>query len=196
MKVNALTQRHFLIPFYGLIITIASACSDGSKHVVISLPKEHLSSTPAGLWLLSFDLDYSQGAKRLKLQVRDNLEKNGTLVDKFIYQSGANKVGAKIWEYKGNKFREEHYSGGIWEGPNVVSFQKYYNGGPAENLWITVEFSEGVPYSELLPKHYMQLEQNRKHEHSATVESELDQGRRLFLFGYGAMCKRISLFEV
>ena len=98
MKVNALTQRHFLIPFYGLIITIASACSDGSKHVVISLPKEHLSSTPAGLWLLSFDLDYSQGAKRLKLQVRANLETNGTLVDKLFYKARSNKVGAQAWE--------------------------------------------------------------------------------------------------
>jgi hypothetical protein len=176
------------------IVILISACSDGSGHIVIEMTEGHLESMPSGLWLSSFDLDYSPNAKRLKLQVEDKLKAEATLIDKYVYQDGANKVGARLWEYRGQRIKEEYYAGGIWKGPKVFPPQEYHNGGPAENLWITIEFERGIPYSKLLPDHYMNMNPQRKYEHSATIESTKDQGRRLFLFGYGALCKKISLF--
>ena len=67
-------------------------------------------------------------------------------------------------------------------------------GWGSRNLWITIEFEKGIAYSELLPDQYQMLDPVRTYEHAVTVESSADQHRRLFLFGYGPLCRRISLF--
>ncbi len=177
--------------FLFVIVCIINACSkDG--HVFVKLPETHLEETHAGFWLAIFEIDYSPGAERLKRQVLDKLRSEGTLIDESVYQDGANNVTTRVWKYRGEKIKEEYYKGGIWKGPKVVPFQEYYNGG--WNSWITIEFDEGVPYSKLLPSHHNKINPNRKYGHTATIESAIDQKRRLFLFGYGSWCQRISLF--
>ncbi|MCS4505626.1 hypothetical protein NYO91_16185 [Arhodomonas aquaeolei] len=180
-----------LIFCLGLMTVLITGCSkDG--HIVIGLSNKHLEETAAGEWLKIFDIDYAPGAERMKKQVTAKLQLQGTLIDEYAYESGANRVMVRVWLYEGTKIKEEYYKGGIWEGPEVVPFQEYYAGG--RNSWITIEFDGGVPYSELLPAHYTKITQNRKYEHTATIKSSLDQDRRLFLFGYGDRCQRISLF--
>lgn len=147
-----------------------------------------------GSWLGVFDLDYSEDAGHLKLQVIDKLRAEADLIDEYVYEEEGNKVGARTWELQGMRIKEEYYRGGDWEGPKVLPEQRYYNGGPAENLWITIEFERGIPYSKLIPDHHQLLQPVREIEHTVTVESSQDQGRRLFLFGYGELCRRISLF--
>jgi len=172
-------------------VTIIGACSkDG--HIFIKLSDKHLKDTPAGFWLATFDIDYSPGAERIKKQVMVKLQSEGILVDENIGKDGVNAVKTRLWKFRGQKIREQYYKGGIWEGPKIIPFQEYYNGG--WNAWITVEFDEPIPYSKLLPDDHAKINPKRKYEHTATIESSLDQGRRLFLFGYGSTCKRISLF--
>ena len=177
----------FTLPFIFL------SCSK-EGHVVIKLTNQHLENTPAGSWLSLFNIDYSPNADRIKNQVIDRLNVEGLLIDKHVHDDGANEVSVSLWNFKGKRFREEYYVGGIWEGPKIIPFQEYYNGG--REGWITIEFENGIPYKELLPNDYKKIIQrsNREYEHTATIESTIDQGRRLFLFGYGSICNRISLF--
>lgn len=147
-----------------------------------------------GSWLAIFDFDYSEGAEDLKLQAVAHLSANAKLVEEYVYEDEGNKVGARVWDFQGIRIKEEYYRGGVWEGPKVIPAQEYYAGGAAENLWITIEFEQGIPYSELLPEQYQMLDPVRPYEHAVTVESPMDQHRRLFLFGYGPLCRRISFF--
>jgi len=192
MKLNQRLIQRLTKVFVLLVLTLSVVSCSKEGHIVITLPDTHLEETPAGFWLRMFEVDYSPGAERLKKQVVDKLRSDGTLVDEYIHEEGANKVKTYVWKYRGHKIREEYYKGGIWEGPKIVPFQEYYNGG--WNSWVTIEFSEGILYSKLLPNHYKKINPNRKYEHTATIESTIDQERRLFLFGYGSRCQRISLF--
>jgi len=182
-------MRRILILFW-LPVSLIACSKEG--HIFIKLSDTHLEETPAGFWLSLFSLDYSPGAERMKKQVMDKLHEHGTLIDEYIHKDGVNTVKTLIWDYAGHRFKEEYYKGGIWEGPKIVPFQEYSNGG--WNTWITIVFNEGIPYSELLPDHYPKINPKRKYEHTATIESAIDQGRRLFLFGYGSRCQRILLF--
>ena len=170
---------------------VASCSNDG--HIVINLESKHLENTEAGSWIGLFDVEYSPNSPSLKSQITSELEKSGNLIDEYIHEEGSNSVKTKVWKYKGQKIKEEYYKGGIWAGSEkVIPFQQYYNGGL--NTWITIEFDYGKPYSELIPNHYQEINRSREYEHTATLESKADNGRRLFLFGYGSTCKSISLF--
>jgi hypothetical protein len=170
-----------------------NACSKNiGKHIVIDLEEKHLKDTPSGSWLDIFDIDYLFISKRLKKQISDILIEEGELIDEYVWEDNENVVKSYIYQYKNYEILLEYYDGGIWTGPKVIPFQEYYNGG--WNSWITINFKKGIPYAELLPNHYKDLSPNRKYEHSVTIESKIDQERRLFLFGYGSTCKRISLF--
>jgi len=173
-----------------MALIIATCSKDG--HIFIKLPEKHLEETAAGFWLSEFEIDYSPGAERIKKQVMDKLKSDGVLLDEFVREDGANSVYTRIWKYKGKHIKEETYKGGIWQGPKVVPFQEYHYEGWSS--WITIEFERGIPYSTLLPDNYVNINPKRKYEHAATIESVIDQGRRLFLFGYGTQCQRISLF--
>ena len=175
-----------------LMLTLSIPSCSKEEHVVITLPNTHLEETQAGFWLRVFEIDYSPGAESLKRQILEKLKSNGTLVDGYFHEEGANEVKTSIWKYEDLKIKLEYYRGGIWKGPKIVPFQEYYRGGL--NSWISVDFSEGIPYSRLLPDHHKKINPNRKYEHTATIESTIDQERRLFLFGYGTQCQRISLF--
>jgi hypothetical protein len=183
-----------LIPYYLLAIIVlllwVSACS--KEGIDIDLPDTHLEQTPSGFWLSIFDLDYGPKSECIKKQILDKLRKNGVLLDEYQHKEGANKVKTYVWDYAGYTIKEQYYKGGIWEGPKIIPYQEYHRAG--WTVWITVEFETGIPYSKLLPDHYMKINLNRKYEHTATIESAKDQGRRLFLFGYGSLCQRISLF--
>ncbi|MCB1661242.1 MAG: hypothetical protein H6995_10140 [Pseudomonadales bacterium] len=176
------------------ISLLSSACSKQTPHLVIKLKQGQLQNLPMGSWLTFFDFDYSEGAEDLKLQAVAKLQAHAALVDEYVYEDEDNKVGARVWDFQGIRIKEEYYQGGVWEGPKVMPAQEYYVGGAAENLWITIEFEKGIAYSELLPDQYQMLDPVRTYEHAVTVESSADQHRRLFLFGYGPLCRRISLF--
>lgn len=173
-----------------MVFSITGCSKDG--HIFIKLSEKHLEETAAGFWLSAFDIDYSPGAERMKKQVMDKLKSEGVLLDQYVREDGANTVYTRIWKYKGENVKEEIYKGGIWNGPKIVPFQEYHRGGWTS--WITIEFENGIPYSKLLPDDYTNINPKRKYEHTATIESVIDQGRRLFLFGYGNRCQRISLF--
>jgi len=176
-----------------MAFSISSCSKEG--HIYIKLPEKHLEETPAGFWLSMFEIDYSQGAERIKKQVMDKLKSDGVLLDQYIHEGGlkdACTVYTRIWKYRGRKIKEEIYKGGIWNGPKIIPFQEYNNGGWSS--WITIEFEERIPYSKLIPNNYRNINSKRRYEHTATIESTIDQGRRLFLFGYGDRCRRISLF--
>ena len=194
MTINTHHKFVHLIVWYSLLLVLSVniiACSkDG--HIVIKLTDKHLEETPAGFWLAMFELDYSTGGERMKKQVMDKLKLDGTLLDEYVHENGSNTVYTRNWKYRGEQLKEEIYKGGIWKGPKVVPFQEYHRAGWSS--WITIEFEKGIPYSKLLPEHYTNINPKREYEHTATIESVIDQGRRLFLFGYGSNCKRISLF--
>ncbi len=190
-KLNQRSFQRLTIVHVVLVLVLSIASCSKDEHIVITLPDTHLEETPAGFWLREFEIDYSPGAERLKKQVNDKLRSDGTLVDRYIHQEGANEVDTSIAEYRDLKIRLEYYKGGIWEGPKIIPFQEYKGGW---NHWITVDLGEGIPYSKLLPDHYKKINPNRKYEHTATIKSVIDQERRLFLFGYGTRCRRISLY--
>ena len=173
-----------------MLFSIASCSKDG--HIFIKLSEKHLEEVPAGFWLSVFEIDYSPGAEGMKKQVMDKLKSDGVLVDQYVREDGANTVYTRSWKYKNNSIKDEIYKGGIWNGPKIVPFQEYHYAGWTS--WITIEFENGIPYSKLLPENYTNINRKRKYEHTATIESEIDQGSRLFLFGYGDRCQRISLF--
>ena len=175
-----------------ILLNIRSYLGDG--HIFIELQETHLEETKAGFWLSKFDIDYSPGDERMKKHVMDKLKSDGVLLDQYVHKGGlkgACTVYTRIWKYKGKNIKEEIYKGGIWNGPKIIPFQEYCGGWTS---WITIEFENGIPYSKLLADEYININPKRRYEHTATIESTIDQGRRLFLFGYGDRCQRISLF--
>lgn len=178
--------------FLVIVLFFFLSCSNDG-HIVINLENEHLENTEAGSWIGLFNIDYSPNAPRLKSQITNQLEGFGNLIDEYTHEQGSNSVKTKVWKYKGQKIKEEYYIGGIWAGSEkVIPFQQYYNGGL--NTWITIEFEYGKSYSELIPNHFQEINRLREYEHTVTIESKVDNGRRLFLFGYGSTCESISLF--
>lgn len=185
-----LRMQKYTLSFVFIVFFLLGCSKEG--HIYIELKNTRLQDTPPGAWIRIFEVDYSPGANRIKMQIVDKLRSEGRLVDEYLHEEGANKVKTYVWEFSGYRFKEEYYKGGIWEGPKVVTFQEYYSGG--WNTWVTIVFDKPVPYSKLLPQHYQKINPNRKYEHTATIESQIDQERRLFLVGYGSNCNRISLF--
>lgn len=195
MKIRYKLLLYIVLPVVLVVIllNIRSYLKDG--HIFIELQETHLVYTKAGFWLADFNIDYSPGAEGMKKQVMDKLKSDGILLNQYVHKGGlkdACTVYTRIWKYKENLIKEEIYRGGIWNGPIIIPFQEYTNGG--WNSWITVEFENGITYSNLLPDEYRNINPKRRYEHTATIESQIDQGSRLFLFGYGDKCKRISLF--
>jgi len=171
------------------LVTPSLSCSrSGAAHAEIELGALHLKDVPAGQWLNLFLVDYGPGAPGLKRQVVDKLHRSGVLVDEYAHAENGNEIHTRVWSYEDYSFLEQDFRGGIWEGPEVSASQQYYQGELA--IWITIEFPRGVQYSTLLP--HTSLPARRDKEHAATVLSETDHAR-LFLFGYGHTCKRISL---
>jgi len=180
-----------LATIFILVGILCTSCAR-ERHIDIELKDTHLEETPAGSWLSDFGLSYTPEAESIKLQIVAKLKEYGTVVDEYTREDGANTVKTTVYDYQGKRFLEQYYAGGIWEGPKVIPYQEYYNAG--WNVWLTLDLGQGVPYPELLPEHHVQINPNRKYEHTATIESEKDNGRRLFLFGHGNLCKRICLF--
>lgn len=200
MTLCAMKKRYKILlytalPVFIVLILLSIRSYLGDGHIFIELQETHLEETKAGFWLSEFDIDYSPSAERMKKQVMDKLKSDGLLLDQYVHKGGlkgACTVYTRIWQYKGKNIKEEIYKGGIWNGPKIIPFQEYSSGGWSS--WITIEFENGMPYSKLLPDEYRNINSKRRYEHTATIESTIDQGRRLFLFGYGDTCKRISLF--
>ena len=172
-----------------LLLALAACSKDG--HIDIEVPDTRLDQLPAGKWLTAFEISYKPGTDDPKRQILRKLREEGKLKNEFKREENGNMVTTHIWNYRGYTIKEEFYEGGIWRGPKIIPYQEYYQGELP--VWITVEFSEGVPYSKLLPEHYQNINPNRKYEHTATIKSEAAR-ERLFLFGFGTLCQRISFY--
>ena len=127
-----LVSQFFII--FTLAFCIISCSKD--KHIFIKLDNTHLKDTPPGFWLNIFELNYSQDAIRLKKQIMNKLRSEGELLDEYNYNDGPNVVKTFLWKYCGLNIKEQYYNGGIWEGPKVIPFQEYSNGG--WNTWFTI----------------------------------------------------------
>lgn len=181
---------HWKLVILVSLLVLLAACS--KEHPIdVDVQDLHLAELPAGEWLKAFQLKYTPDQENLKKQILRKLREEGKLNNEYSNKENGNDVTTRIWSYKGYTIKEQYYRGGIWEGPKVMPYQEYYQGELA--VWITVEYQDGVPYSKLLPEHYQLISQNRKYEHTATINSKKDRAR-LFLFGYGSRCQRISLF--
>jgi hypothetical protein len=172
------------------ILLVLTACSK-EGHIDIDVQDRHLEQLPAGEWLTAFQISYSPDAEDPKKQILRRLRQNGKLRDEYKREDNGNVVTTRVWSYKGYTIKEQYYQGGIWQGPKIIPYQEYYQG--ELSVWITVEYQDGVPYSKLLHEHYQSIKPNRKYEHTATMTSKKDR-TRLFLFGYGSLCQRVSLF--
>jgi hypothetical protein len=191
LLVNRMPNKFYTnISIVIIAVLLLSGCSK-EGHVDFDIKDQHLEQHPAGSWLAAFDIDYSQGPLSIKKQILEKLHKQGKLIDKYRREENANVISSFIWNYKDSTIKEEYYKGGIWGGPKIIPYQEYYAGELA--VWITIEFKEGVPYSKVIPNHYKQINATRKYEHTATIKFPKDNAR-LFLFGYGSICNRISLF--
>ncbi|RJQ48995.1 MAG: hypothetical protein C4528_01520 [Gammaproteobacteria bacterium] len=171
------------------VLLLAGCSKEG--HIDFNVIDKHLEQHAAGSWTAAFNIDYSQGPQSIKKQIIEKLHNHGDLIDKYRREENANVITTFIWDYKGKTIKEEYYKGGIWAGPKIIPYQEYYAG--ELDVWITIEFKEGVPYSEVIPNHHKQINAGRKYEHTATIKFPKDNAR-LFLFGYGSICNRISLF--
>jgi len=181
-------QRNLAI-VVALLLALAACSKEG--HIDIEVPDLRLDQLPAGEWLTAFEISHKPGADDPKRQILRKLREEGKLKDEFKREENENMVTARVWSYKGYTIKEQYYQGGIWQGPKIIPYQEYYQGELL--VWITVEYQDGVPYSKLLPEHYQSINPNRKYEHTATITSKKDRAR-LFLFGYGSLCQRVSLF--
>lgn len=169
---------------------ILAGCSKGG-HIEFDANNSRLEELPAGKWLTAFQIRYSTDSDEPKKQIIQKLRHEGKLLDEYEREENANLIITRIWNYKGHIIKEQYYQHGIWQGPEIVPYQEYYQG--ELSVWISIEYPDGVPYSKLLPEHYKEINPNRKYEHTATITSRKNRAR-LFLFGYGLLCKRISLF--
>jgi hypothetical protein len=172
------------------VIFILAGCSK-EGHIEFDAQNSRLEELPAGKWLTTFDISYSPGADEPKKQILFKLRQEGQLHDEYKREENGNLVTTRVWNYKGHTIKEQYYQGGIWKGPIIIPYQEYYQG--ELSVWISIEYPKGIPYSKLLPNHHKKINPSRKYEHTAPLTSKKDHAR-LFLFGYGSLCQRISLF--
>ena len=172
-----------------LLLALAACSKEG--HIDIEVQALRLDQLPAGAWLSAFEISYKPGADDPKKQILRKLREEGKLKDEFKREENGNIVTTRVWNYRGYTIKEQYYEGGVWPGPEIIPYQEYVQG--ELRVWITVEFPEGVRYSKLLPEHYQNINPSRKHEHTATIKSKAARAR-LFLFGYGSFCQRISFY--
>lgn len=172
------------------ILLITTGCTDNSTHG-IEATEQIIEQNPAGKWIASFSVNYNQSPRDTKKQIVEKLHKHGKLIDKYRHEDNGNIITTFIWNYEGNTIKKEYYRGGIWRGPKITPRHEYYHGEIP--VWVTIVFKNGIPYSEVLPNHYKKINKNSEYEHRATIRFPKDNAR-LFLFGNGTLCNRISLF--
>src|SRR4030042_3738184 len=147
-----------------VVIVLALVACSKEGHIDIELSDLHLDQLPAGKFLTAFEISHQPDSDNPKKQILINLREKGELRDEYKREENGNKVKTRIWNYRGYIIKEQYYEGGVWCGPKIIPYQEYYQGELP--VWITVEFPEGIPYSQLLPDHYHKINPNRKHEHT------------------------------
>lgn len=177
------------LAFAVLLLGLASCSKE--RHVDIEASDCHLDQLPSGEWLAAFQVSWKPGSEDPKRQILQKLRVEGMLTNEFRQKENGNDVITRVWNYHGHIIKEQYYQGGIWRGPEIIPYQEYYQGELP--VWISIEFPEGIPYSKLLPDQYQDINANRKHEHTATINCKEDRAR-LFLFGFGSLCQRISYY--
>lgn len=155
-------------------------CSDKNPGIDISLQEnEQLEDIAAGWWIKELGLHYGAQSKYITIQIHDYLHEKARLLDKYQADDGALTA---IWEYDGKTTQ-------------IVIEEKIYQSSDGQNIWMTYEYpSPGTTWSNIIPSDYTRLKPDRKYEHAVTIHSVADGKARLFLFGGGEYCRRISLF--
>lgn len=186
-----------------LLLVISSCSSEPDLQIRVTLtPSESLSETDAGWWLRELGIsNQEQGrdaASRIRnalvYRVRRALEAQGRFHDQYI--EGKDTL---VKEYIISIKRPLY-------GPRELLIRQKQTGGENASLWFDVlPPPEGIPWLNLLSGHLArdqiseaQYEQfiatkRRGDKNVVTIESPGEQGERLFLYGSGAYCTRISL---
>ena len=181
----------FRVLLFVVLFFILSSCSRNlENHLEITLNNLHIEDVASGDWINNFKFD-RLSSKNIKTQVYLDIIDRGELVDEFLWEEHGNEVFTRVYELENIEVSLNLYNGGIFNGPNLFPPQQYHSG---DNLWISYEFNEPISYKELIPNNFQKLEEIRKYEHSATITSKLSKGTRLFLFGFGSFCKKVTLY--
>jgi hypothetical protein len=164
-----------------LICWAMVGCSGRNTGINIDLPEnQHLEDHPAGWWIKELSLKYDHNSKeRITQRVHNRLVARGGI---FIDKYSKNKQNfVFVWEYVGLRkvfVVEEHY----------------FYGEDSADLSITIPLEPpGITWESIIPNHCDKLKPNRISELAATIESKADRGARLFLYGWGQYCTRITL---
>ena len=175
--------------FVTLIITLIS-CDDENDHIEIDLQKKHLWEIKAGFWLKTFNIDTSSNIT-IKKQITDKLEEEGLLIKQDQRKEGIHRITRWTFKFYGMDVVNEVYQGGVWNGPEIKSYHQYPNG---YTNWITFKLKKPIKYTEILGLDSLDIKKVRSRAHTATIIGNLDDEKRLFLFGYGDECNKISLY--
>lgn len=183
-------EKTFTKLIFIILITSLISCDNKNDHIEINLHKKHLWETKAGFWLKSFKINPSSDVT-IKKQITDILKKDALLIKQDQRVEGVHHITRWIFEYNGIRVINEVYLGGVWNGPEIKAYHEYPNGYSA---WITFELKEPIKYTEILELDSLNIDKVRRRSHTATIVGHLDDQKRLFLFGHGDECEKISLY--
>lgn len=162
-----------------LLVSVYS-CSDKNSGIDIRLSEnQRIEDMAAGWWIKDLDLENGKQSKYITVQMHYRLIQQARLINR--YNNDRNGLVA-IWEYYGKT------------NPVIIK-EEIYEGSDGQTIWMSYEYpSPGVLWSKVIPADYQRLKPNRKYEHAVTIHSTADKGARIFLFGWGDYCTRISIF--
>jgi hypothetical protein len=172
MKLNST----FILIF--LFISVFGCSKEDHAFDHINLPENiRLEDTDAGWWIKELNLQYDAQDVPLTTQIHKHLISNATQLD--TYQTSVDDLTV-IWEYCGSKCI------------NLV--EEIYKSAQGENIWISYEYPiPGAPWRDVLPEIYTRIKTDQEYGQVAVIESKADKAR-LFLFGSGNYCRRMSIF--
>lgn len=163
-----------------ILVLSAQGCSDRNSCIDISLPEsQRIEDTAVGWWIKGLVLHYGNQSKYITTQMHIRLNAEAKLIDKYINDR---KGQVTIWEYYNNN-------------TPIIIKEEVNEGSDGQTIWMSYEYPyPGIIWSKIIPADFQRLKPNRKYEHAVTIDSAADKGARVFLFGWGEYCTRISIF--
>jgi len=191
MKENSKSTEYLLVCLSTMLGFGILGCSR-SGGINIDLPNgTHLADHPSGFWLRDLLRSSSDTTRYITTRVHDVISAIGEPIDKY---STKRKSVTVVWKVTHGK---KPYYADVYQACShlIIEETLYDSDERGTDLWLTINLDEpGLPWSCLIPDQFMNLKPNRKYENAVAISSRADRGARLFLFGWGKYCKRISLF--
>jgi hypothetical protein len=177
-KIKAMRDAMALL----LLACALCACSNGPGKVLIHLPdNQHLDQTEAGWWLNEVGVRKQKPGSDLGRVIHEHLKARALLVDSYS-KKGKHDI-FNTWQLPGKNG---------W----IALEESIYNTSEGIDIFVTFRYPQpGVPWSEVIPRDYQRLQDNRAYENAIILESKADGGARLFLFGWGKYCTHMTLFD-